>query len=152
MAIAEQQMPSVLTSDLPARSIHAETDEYRRFIDTLRMIRSQFASNEYGGIEQACETLTELSRTLEQRAVARSGHEAEAEDRDGPSGPGSADDGAQHTHADLRQAQLEARIELMATVQVLADLNAHSCTLVTALRGGLPTTYDQHGRRQGYGG
>lgn len=138
------------TSVTTLHSLRAETDEYGRLSVMLRAVRRLFAENSHEEAQASCEGVLQTARELEQRAIQRrqicdlKGASRSPEDL--------RDQEFECAYADLLNAQLRTRSELVATMELLSDMRGHTAAFRNLLIGGGSATYDRNGQTLDAGG
>jgi len=146
----QAQVHDAALSLTAAHSLRVETDGYGRLTTMLRAVRRLFAQNSHEEAQQSCEGILRLARELEQRAMERRQIcEIRTAARGGDS---SREADLESAYAELVNAQLGARSELVATLEVLADLKGHATAFRNMLMGGGAATYDRRGQTADLGG
>jgi hypothetical protein len=138
------------TSLTALHSLRAEADEYGRLSVMLRAARRLFAEDSHAEAQASCEGVLQMARELEQRAVQRrqlcdaKGASRSAED--------AGDLEFESACADLLNAQLRTRGELVATMELLSDMRGHTAAFRNLLIGNGSATYDRNGQTLDAGG
>jgi hypothetical protein len=146
MTPAVQTMPDSARQATTVHALRAEAYDYQRFTTMLQGIRRLFARNEHTAAREACEALLMLSRDLQQRATDRAalcGLKMDGEEADNSLDVASPEYG--EAYRELLRAQTHARTELVATMDIIADLRAHTAALRNVLQGRSPSTYEHLG-------
>ena len=127
--------------------LHAEAREYQRMTTLLQTLRGQFTEHGHAAVDGLCGDLVNLAAALHRRAQERRGA---AQLKPAPAGADKegdrADPAVEEAFCDLMQAQHQARVELMVTLEIARDLELHARTLRTNLMGPPGATYDARGQ------
>lgn len=153
MTVAVHTMPASAQEATAVHALRTEAYDYRRLSTMLRGIRELFSNNDHDAVKGVCTSVLRVARGLEQRAQSRiegpglKALVADAEDDGGGMGREFRD-----ACTELLESQMEARAELIVTLEILSDLQAHTVSLRSALLGESPVTYDHTGQTQAVGG
>lgn len=148
MTPAVQTMSPSARNATTLHALRAEAYDYQRFTTMLQGVRQLFARNEHAAAREACDALLMLSQDLQQRATDRAslcGLKLDGEETDNTLDVPPLE--FEEAYKQLVRAQTQARAELIATMDTIADLRAHTTALRTVLQGRSPATYENMGNR-----